>query len=217
MDIKITRKKIKNLILRVSDKGEILVSAPHRLPESYIKDFVSSKKDWIEKRLKLLADKKDNSTLRFTTGETFIYLGNPYKIEIINSDIDGCSFKDRALVIATTSNETSHKEKLVYEFIWKTLTEILYRLNKEIGHTIGYLPEKIRVRDMKTRWGSCNSHKRSITYNFRLYTKPIEAIEYVVLHELSHIPHPHHQKGFWNFVEKYMPDFKERKKILKEK
>ena len=68
---------------------------------------------------------------------------------------------------------------------------------------------------MKTRWGSCNTLTRSITFNLQLYKKPLEVIDYVILHELAHIPYPHHQKEFWNFVEKYIPDWKKRRDLLK--
>lgn len=215
MNIKITRKKIKNLILRVTADGEVSVSAPYRVPVPYIEEFVHSKKEWIEKKMKMLREKKDNKELKFEDGEKFLYLGNTYQIKIFNSDKDFCVFQNNFLLLNSSSNEIQHKKEIVTKFIWNSLFEVLYDLNKQIGNKIGHLPVKIRLRDMKTRWGSCNSYKKTITYNFRLYTKPIEAIEYVVLHELAHIPYPHHQKDFWNFVEKYMPDFKKRKQILK--
>lgn len=79
---------------------------------------------------------------------------------------------------------------------------------------IDYLPNEIRIRDMKSRWGSCISTRKIITYNLQLAFQPLPIIEYVVLHELAHIPYPNHQKEFWNFVEKFIPDWRERRKLL---
>ena len=67
---------------------------------------------------------------------------------------------------------------------------------------------------MKTRWGSCNSRKKYININSLLFASPIESIEYIVLHEIAHLKYPHHQRDFWEFVECYIPDWKERRKKL---
>lgn len=75
----------------------------------------------------------------------------------------------------------------------------------------------LKVRLMKTRWGVCHISKRTITLNKRLMEKPAEALEYVVLHEYVHFLHPDHQKGFHAEMRCLMPDYKERRKLLREK
>lgn len=75
----------------------------------------------------------------------------------------------------------------------------------------------LRIREMKTRWGSCIPSKRVITLNKRLLETPRNCVEYVVLHELCHFIHPNHSKQFYAFLEKLMPDWKERKFLLSEK
>ena len=67
---------------------------------------------------------------------------------------------------------------------------------------------------MKTKWGICTPSKNEITFNLNLIKTPLECIEYVVLHELSHFKHPNHSRNFHNFVTRFMPNWKERKKIL---
>ena len=73
----------------------------------------------------------------------------------------------------------------------------------------------IKVRDMRTRWGSCHPAKRQITLAARLALQPPQAIEYVVVHEYCHFVHPDHQAGFWALVESILPDWKARRALLR--
>ena len=74
----------------------------------------------------------------------------------------------------------------------------------------------VRIRKMKTRWGSCNKTKKYINLNLNLIKKPKICIEYVVFHELAHLIYPNHSKDFYNYLSLYMSDWKEREKILNE-
>lgn len=78
----------------------------------------------------------------------------------------------------------------------------------------GLKPNKIRIRNIKYAWGSCSTNK-NITINLKLIDKSDEEIEYVVLHELCHIKYMNHSEKFWALVEKYMPNYKEIRKKLK--
>lgn len=207
---------MKNIILRIKDDGEIVVSAPYGISERYIQEFVNSKKNWIAKKLEVLAEKKKKETFELITGEIIRIFGREYTIEVFDLRPDGCKIEGDKLKIYSMNNSYEAKKKILEKFLFFKLTDLLTELNERIGKEIGYLPEKIRVKNMKSRWGSCNSSKRHINYNLQLYSKAVEAIEYVVLHELSHIPHPHHQKPFWDFVRKFMPDYKLRQEMLKE-
>lgn len=74
---------------------------------------------------------------------------------------------------------------------------------------------QLKVRDMKSRWGSCNVHKKIITLSMRLAEQPLEAVEYVILHEYVHFLHPNHQAGFHAEMARLMPDYKQRRKLLR--
>jgi len=73
---------------------------------------------------------------------------------------------------------------------------------------------KVTIRKMKTRWGSCNYHKKSINLNLELIKKPLECVEYVIFHELTHLIYPNHSKDFYNYLLTYMSDWKRRKERL---
>ena len=75
---------------------------------------------------------------------------------------------------------------------------------------------RMRIREMKTRWGVCNVKSKTITLNSKLIEYPLEALDYVIVHELSHLIHFNHSSSFWNLVAKYKPDYKRIRKELKE-
>jgi len=84
---------------------------------------------------------------------------------------------------------------------------------KILGESI----EHLSIKPMKTRWGSCNYNKRYINLNTELVKRTLFEIEYVVLHELAHLKYPNHGKGFYNYVENYMPNYKKAEKMLNAK
>lgn len=216
MDIKveITRKKIKNIILKVTPDGRVLISAPTRVPQSYLKEFIKTKEDWIVKKLEE-AKNRNKKELNYESGEEIIYLGKKYYLEVINSYNEKIFIQDEKIYIYCLENSTTEdRERIFKTWLKVELESILKALTYKIGKMIGYLPNEIRIRDMKSRWGSCISARKVITYNLQLAFQPLPLIEYVVLHELAHIPYPNHQKEFWSFVEKFIPDWKERRKLL---
>lgn len=216
MDIKveITRKKIKNIILKITPDGRVLISAPTRVPQSYLEEFIKSKEDWIVKKLEEAKNRKKKE-INYKSGEEIIYLGKKYYLEVINSYTEKIVIQDEKIYIYCLKNSTTEdRERIFKNWLKVELGTILKDLTYKIGKMIGYIPNEIRIRDMKSRWGSCISARKVITYNLQLAFQPLPLIEYVVLHELAHIPYPNHQKEFWNFVEKFIPDWKERRKLL---
>lgn len=216
MDIKveITRKKIKNIILKVTPDGRVLISAPQRVPESYLKEFVKTKEEWIIKKLEEAKNRKKKE-MNYESDEEIIYLGKKYYLEIITSHNEKVTIQNEKIYIYCLENSTvEDRERIFKNWLKVELGVLLKDLTYKIGKMIGYLPNEIRIRDMKTRWGSCISARKVITYNLQLAFQSLPLIEYVVLHELAHIPYPNHQKEFWNFVEKFIPDWKERRKLL---
>lgn len=216
MDIKaeITRKKIKNIILKVTPDERVLISAPPRVPESYLKEFVKTKEEWIVKKLEEAKNRKKKE-MNYESDEEIIYLGKKYYLEIITSHNEKVTIQNEKIHIYCLENSTvEDRERIFKNWVKIELGVLLKDLTYKIGKMIGYLPNEIRIRDMKTRWGSCISARKVITYNLQLAFQPLPLIEYVVLHELAHIPYPNHQKEFWNFVEKFIPNWKERRKLL---
>lgn len=217
----LTRKKVKNINLRIKPDGRILVSANLRVPVKYIDEFVESKQDFIfaalekyrERQMQAIPDPVD-----YEDGEQMRLLGKVYSIRVEQGDKEGVLWQEDSLIIRVKNpSNTRHKELLVQRWmkafqiqLFDEIVEETYEKMKR--YDVPY--PQIKVRIMKTRWGSCQPRKGIITLNSQLIKTPRESIEYVVLHEFAHFVHPDHSKQFWNLVADNMPDYKERRKHL---
>lgn len=92
--------------------------------------------------------------------------------------------------------------------------EIIPPLVETYSKIMELRPSSVRITSAEKRFGSC-SGKNSLCFSWRLMAYPTEAVEYVVVHELAHIKHHNHSSAFYSLIEKYMPDYKERQKLLK--
>lgn len=106
-------------------------------------------------------------------------------------------------------------KKLLADWYRKQAIEILGGRVFHYSRIMQVSPEKITVRTQKRLWGSCDSRKKAINLNWQIVMAPPDVMDYIVVHELSHLFHPNHSKRFWDKVAFFMPDFKERKTWLK--
>lgn len=220
VDIEIKRKKVKNITLKVKRQGTVHLTVPLNTSDEFISKFLESKEKWIEDKVKLFKENyKNDMKKNYIEGEHHKYLGENYKLQIISSkkefvnlDVDnqviGIYVKDK--------EDLERKKELLHKFYIEKAKIILKKLTDKYANKLNETYVSIKIRGMKTRWGSCNPVKKYINFNLELIEKPIYSIEYVVLHELAHLKHPNHSKEFWNYVSFYMPDWKLRKQKLKD-
>lgn len=196
--VTVTRKKIKNIIIKINSNGEVLVSAPKRVPQKYIEQLIVQKEKWIIEKINSITEYYSNrKSISYLNGDEIFYLGKKYILEILPSEKNFIEQDEEKIYIYCKKTDSpDEKKKILEKWFREKITIILEKLTVEIGEKIGFLPKEIKIRSMKSRWGSCNTTRKIITYNLHLIEKPITAIEYVVLHELSHLPYPHHQKEF---------------------
>lgn len=164
----LTRKRVKNINLRVRAGGEVAVSAPSRAALRDIDGFVASKADWIQKNRRRMEQAPPPAP-------------------------PGHSREECLALFQEVSDE-----------VFPLFADLLD----------GQKPT-LRVRDMRSRWGTCHIAKRIITLNMRLADKPRPLVEYVVLHEYVHFLHPNHQSGFHKEMARLMPDYKQRRSLLR--
>ena len=206
MEYTITKKKIKNFILRIYPDSSIAVSAPLHASDREIENFVLSKKAWIEKTLEKVKKLKDDSIK---------ILGKNVEKKVIQSDLERISLTDRNIFIYSKNIEEIKIEKKFLEWKYnklkKIIEEAIEKYTKLLNTEINYY----KIKKLSSAWGIYHKRENYISFNIDLIEKDIESIDYVVLHEICHIFYMDHQKKFWTLVEKYMPDYKIRRKKLK--
>ena len=206
MEYTIKKKKIKNFILRIYPDLTIAVSAPLSATNKDIENFVLSKKEWIEKTLEKLENLKDDSIK---------ILGKKVEKKVIQSDLERISLTDRNIFIYTKNTEEIEVEKKFLEWKYNKLKEIIDEAIEKYTKLLNTEINYYRIKKLSSAWGIYHRRENYISLNIDLIEKDIESIDYVVLHEICHIFYMDHQKKFWSLVEKYMPDYKIRRKKLK--
>ena len=214
MKYTVTKKKIKNFIIRIYPDLRIAVSVPLHASSKDIENFIQNKKEWIETTLKKIEMAKENKN---NLKENIIrILGKKIEKKIIESDLERIRLTDTSIYIYSKDIGNTKIEKKILE--WKVerlkviLDEYLTKYTKLLNKNINYY----QIKKLSSAWGIYHKRENYISFNFDLIEKDIECIEYVVLHELCHIFYMNHQKDFWALVEKYMPDYKARRKKLKD-
>lgn len=193
-------KKVKYLRLKFNSKGEFKLSIPYGYTQEMLFEFLQKNEAWIEKNATTF---KKNAQLN--AGKIEI-LGRWYELE----------FKTSAKKPFFSQNKLIAKDETqLKEFLHKNARKIcLFYVKKWQKHFEEQI-KRVSVKMMRTRWGSCNGKKGYVNLSARLIHKPLKAIEYVILHELTHLKFPHHQASFYAHIQALMPDFKQRERLLK--
>jgi len=209
---RIIRSKRRTVALIVESDGSVTVRAPLRLLERAIREFVEKHVDWVEKKRAEIRAIVPIRSKQYQSGETFLYLGKEYSLEVVavqnkklildeRFKIAESALKNAELVFQNWYRQQA--KQWIVEWV-KHLAEL---------HQLHY--EKVKITSARTRWGSC-SPKNTLNFSWRLMLTPPEMIEYVIIHELAHTIHHNHSKRFWKLVEKLLPDYKARRKQLRQ-
>lgn len=217
----VQRKRIKNLNLRVNVDKTVTLSIPMRLSIDVAKNFVKKKINWIKKQQNFYEKVlKEKESLKFESNEIMYLLGKKYKLEIIKDIKNDVNVKDEVIEICVKEKYIDNAEyisRLYDKWLREYAMNVFERIVTEYQNVLsdyGIKMPRVEVRKTRAIWGSCMPMKNKVTFNLNLIKTPIECIEYVVLHELAHFKFQNHSKDFYNFIAKFMPDWKERKKIL---
>jgi len=214
------RKNVKNLNLRVRKDGNVFASANFDVSYEKIDNFVCSRASFIFKsidkfqRFNLYRQQPKN----YVSGETFYVQGRGLRLKVLKADKDSV-FSDGIYIYLSVKEPENFKKKqnMINKFLNQQCKDVFNEIINNIYPIFskyGVDMPVLRIRDMKTRWGSCLAKKGIITLNNRLIEAPRSCIEYVIMHEMCHFIHPNHSKEFYNYLTMLMPDWQERKKAL---
>lgn len=212
-------KNVKNINLRVKPDGEVRVSAPVRVSGEMVDKFVSEKGEFILNAREKFAKRAENAPKahEYRSGERFYILGRELELAVKEGN-KGAYIDGGKLYIETGNVENfSEKEREFQQMRNRLCREVFTKQVEKIYpvfEPVGVPFPTLKMRDMKSRWGSCMPQKGIINLNKRLIAAPEECIEYVAMHEFCHFIHPDHSKNFYALLTKLMPDWKARKELL---
>ena len=216
----LTRKSVKNLNMRVKPNGEIHVSANRLVPVKYIDKFVLTHEKTILKALDKYEQIRANTLppLQYLSGEKIRFLGEKLHLLVEASSIEEVEKIGQFLFIRVKdTTDFKRKEKLMKRWLSGRQMEVFHEICEKIYPLFlayGVKYPFIKIRIMKSRWGSCQPQRGIITLNGKMIAAPREAIEYVVLHEFAHFVHPNHSKHFYELLQVMLPNWRENKQLL---
>ncbi len=213
LSIKIVKKPIKCLRLAVCPPdGWVKVSVPEFIDYENVRLAVKLRLDWIKRQQKLLANQVKPVTYQFVSGESHYFLGRRYLLEIVSGDRKPHVFlKNRKKLVLSVSESATLAERsqLLYDWYRSEFKCLLPDMIKNWENKSGLKVDSYGIRRMKTRWGSCSPAHRRISLNLELIKKPINCIEYVLVHEMVHFLERHHNKNFSAHMDRLMPQWRQ--------
>jgi len=214
-NIQIIKKDIKNITLKVKPTCEVILTVPLLTTDEHIEYILKKREDWISKKIAFYKANYKPQIKEYLSGENFKYLGKNFRLKIIESD-DECVKLQRGYIhiFIKDKENLERKKRLLDEWYLSKSQNYFKKIIAKYSSLVNIDIQNIRIRQMKTRWGSCNSVKSYINLNSELIKKPSFCIEYVIFHELAHLIYPNHSREFYNYLSTYMPDWKKRKILL---
>jgi len=206
------RKGIKKVSIKILG-NKIKVIQPPWLPYATGVAFVKQNSEWIKNQTQGIVNEKITSGQSIGKRHTVNFiLDNKVRTLVKNNQID--IYYTASMESSTDLIQTKTKQAIKRALIIEAKELIPARIQL-IAENFDYHYNNLVIKPLKTRWGSCSS-AGIITINCYLMMMPWEIIDYVLLHELTHTKHLHHGKDFWNAMDLYMPDNKQRKKLIKQ-
>lgn len=204
----VTRSDRKSVAIVIDTDGQVMVRAPKKMADRDIDAFVGSKKMWIRnKQEQIAAISEKHEPLTADDGDSILYLGHSYVIS--KEAVSDISIAGDTLVVPLVSSIDDISAWLKVE-AGKVIEERVARFANIMGVTYA----SVKMSEAKSRWGSCSA-KNSLNFAWRLILAPLGIIDYVVVHELSHITYKDHSPQFWARVKTVLPNYKEQQDWLK--
>ena len=217
----LTRRKMKNIRIRVTGAGSVQVSAPHTEAAGRISAFVQENAKFILQKLdETEALRKKYYPVSYRTGDTFWYLGEVAPLTVVVSKKTKAVLEERGLKLYVPSDADYRYRKALF-ILWfeRQADKVFTERAKEIFPMFRHLAKQnvhVSVKNMLTRWGSVNPRRHTISFSVHLLRCEPALIDYVIMHELCHFAHSNHSRAFYAELDAHCPNRKQMDKRLKE-
>jgi predicted metal-dependent hydrolase len=207
----------KTIAVTVHPDLEVTLKAPEKATQAKINDFLRRKTRWVLKQQRYFDEFKKATHKNYVSGETFRYLGRNYKLLVSQTESDDhVSLQFGSInVFSSFSKNRLYTKKLLDAWYEQNAKAKFEEQLKQCAKTydIEDVPD-LKIRQMKSRWGSYSKSTHSISLNHRLIQASRKQIDYVITHELCHIEHMNHSPAFYALLGKRLPNWKKVKAAL---
>lgn len=214
IEVELIQKDIKNIHLAVyPPDGRVRLAAPMDLNTKTLELYVTSKLPWIRKQQRKFSRMVRPSPRQYVDRESHYLFGKRYLLRVHESDHPyrypriEIKTKDYIEMYVKEGFDEVQKAALLKEWHRAKLKEALHEIVPKWENRIGVKANQVKVHTMKTKWGSCNTENGNLLFNIELAKKPIDGIEYVVVHELLHLIERNHNDNFKAMLKRYIPNW----------
>jgi predicted metal-dependent hydrolase len=215
--VDVVLKDIKNVHLSVYPPyGRVRISAPRRLSMNTIRVFAISKLTWIKQQQKKLREQERETPREYLDRESHYVWGRRYLLKVVEAPGEPRIEMKNNRMILRGAPQTSEqaKQEIVSGWYREQIKAAVPELIAKWERLMEVQVNRVFVRKMKTKWGSCNPRARSIRLNTDLAKKPRECLEYIVVHEMVHLLEPTHNDRFISLMDRFMPQWRLRREQL---
>lgn len=215
--VEVVRKNIKNLHLSVHPpSGRVTIAAPERMELDAIRLFAITKLGWIKRQQQKLREQERETPREYLERESHYVWGKRYLLRIVENDAPpSIELKHNKLVLSVRPGTDEGKRQSLLEDWYRTLVkDATPALLDKWEPIIGVKVERLFVQRMKTKWGSCNHQARHVRLNTDLAKKPRDCLEYILVHEMTHICEPTHNARFVDLMDHVLPHWRNCRDML---
>ncbi|GMO32407.1 MAG: SprT family zinc-dependent metalloprotease [Termitinemataceae bacterium] len=216
IEVRVQKKDIKNLHLYVKPPvGAVTVSAPLSMSEDAIERFVRTKVSWMRTQQAKFAGQLRQTQRQYVSGETLYLWGKQYFLSVDYGNRNALALDGNSAKLTVRKVSTAlQRDSFVREWYREQLKAEITRLLPKWETTTGLHCDSWQTKYMTSKWGTCNIATRKIWFNLQLAKKPIECLEYIIVHELLHLRVKNHNAEFTALMDKFMPYWREVKNKL---
>lgn len=218
VEVFVVRKKVKNLHLSVlPPSGRVRVTSPENMKDDAIRTLISTRLPWIKKQQIKFTGQERQTARKYISGESHYFLGKRYRLEVVYKDekpqvsIKG---KNKIVLQARPKATVQKRQEILTDWYRSELHPVVEGLIIKWEKNLKVKTNYWAIKQMKTRWGSCNHKRARVLINLELAKKPISCVEYVVVHELIHLIEKKHSEIFVSVMTKSLPKWKSLKDEL---
>lgn len=215
IEYELTRKRVKNVNIRIKADGVAYVSASARVSVKRVEEILAERADFISRAVQQLKNREQRSEI---TAEKMRWLGREYPVRVLHNMSERVSLEQDELRVYTVHLDLA--EEMLKQWAGEHFAQLIQQLDGEVRSVLQQSgheppPTRISIKDMKTRWGSCSYTRGHISINSRLMAYPRETVLSVLWHEYAHYWHHDHSAQFYGFLERFFPDYRMWNGLLK--